>query len=238
MAPERAPDSFVDASEQWEKVSKPIRLPTTMLNPVPQTGEEQHESGRIGVRDAKRWLEATCRAEVKWDNPNSGKSKLQFVKAGATPSGTAQGDTFSFDCGGTLLGGTSDGEIFLAEVKHYGRSGNQGEQYREFLAKCYQAKQIAGPFCDHFLWITWAPFSVTTWSNLLTPDYVHAAVLATERSRKIALGNLAEPDPGVCDIVSGQLTVVVISDRQLELLSLQAAELIPVRKALIRDSYA
>lgn len=199
---------------------------------MPQTGEEAQESGREGVRSAKRWLESTCRAEVKWDNPTKGRDKLQYRKAAAVEGSENAGDYFSFDCGGTLLGGDNDGDTFLAEVKHYSRAGDQGVQYREFLAKCYRTKQVAAAWCNHFVWITWAPFLVSSWPQLRTAQYVQEALTANELSRAIALGT-AEPDPDLCATVASHLMIVVVCDLQLRLLSLQDPELLHVRKALL-----
>jgi hypothetical protein len=45
------------------------------------------------------------------------------------------------------------------------------------LAKCYRVETgAAGNFYDQYLWITWAPFLVTSWHELLTAAYVATAV--------------------------------------------------------------
>ena len=139
---------------------------------MPLTGEQIQQLGEQGSQRAKRWLESTCRAEVKWNNPSAGLKKLQFKKAGAPDGSTAQGDYFSFDLGGNFLGGDADGEVFLAESKKYATAADQGVEYRRFLSKCYRVETEAGNFYDQYLWITWAPFLVNSWDQLLTPGYV------------------------------------------------------------------
>lgn len=67
------------------------------LDGMPQTGEQIQAAGADGAQRAKIWLESTCRAEVKWNNPKVGVKKLQFKKAGAAEGSEAQGDYFSFD---------------------------------------------------------------------------------------------------------------------------------------------
>src|SRR4051812_23830434 len=136
----------------------------------PPTGEQIQKLGEEGAQRAKRWLDSTCRAEVKWNNPEK-VQKLQYLKAGASPGSTTLGDYFSFDLGGTLLGGDEDGDVFLAECKKYSAPGDQGPEYRDFLANCYRVQSEQGNWCDHFLWITWAPFLVNSWPNLRTTAF-------------------------------------------------------------------
>jgi len=64
------------------------------------------------------------------------------------------GNPFSFDIGGLLRGGDIHGQEFLAEVKKYTGDGNQGTEFRKFLAKCYRAydlrpERCGGLFLDH-----------------------------------------------------------------------------------------
>lgn len=199
---------------------------------MPLTGEQIQQLGDQGAQRAKRWLESTCRAEVKWNNPTSGLKKLQFIKAGAQPGSIAQGDYFSFDLGGNFLGGDADGQVFLAESKKYAVPGDQGTEYRKFLAKCYRVEQEAGNFYDQYLWITWAPFLVTSWDQLLTPTYVESSITGDEACKYIALGG-TDYDTEVGAAVSGKLLIVVLADGQEVVLSLHGDELLHVRKALL-----
>lgn len=199
---------------------------------MPLTGEEIQQLGEQGSQRAKRWLESTCRAEVKWNNPDLGKSKLQYRKAGAAPDSDAQGDFFSFDLGGTLLGGSADSEVFLAESKKYANANDQGTHYRKFVAQCYRVEDEFGHFCDHYLWITWAPFLVTNWESLLTPEYVKTSITENELPKYIALGDAAYDDQ-VGESVAAKLMIVVLADKQEVALSLHGNELLHVRKALL-----
>jgi len=199
---------------------------------MPLTGEQIQLLGEQGSHRAKRWLESTCRAEVKWNNPSIGVSRLQYRKAGADPDSEAQGDFFSFDLGGTLLGGESEGELFFAESKKYESASDQGTHYRKFIAQCYRVETEYGQFCDHYLWITWAPFLVNSWDELRTPQYVEKAVTGDESCRYIALGD-SPYQTTAGENVAIKLIIVVLADAQEVVLSLHGNELLHVRKALL-----
>lgn len=199
---------------------------------MPLTGEQIQQLGEQGAQRAKRWLESTCRAEVKWNNPSRNPGKLQFLKAGAAASSNAQGDWFSFDLGGNFLGGGIDGEVFLAECKKYASAGDQGTEYRRFIAKCYKVESEFARYCDQFIWITWAPFLVNTWGQLLTPTFVETAVTGDATCTYIALG-ANDYDGAVGAAVAKKLLVVVLADGQEVGLSLHGDELLHVRKALL-----
>lgn len=203
---------------------------------MPRTGEEIQALGAAGSQRAKRWLEATCRAEVLWNNPGGHSDKLQFRKAGANPASSASSDFFSMDLGGLLLGGDAHGDMFVAEVKNYASQGDQGVEYRKFLAKCYLIESVRPDMYEHYLWITWVPFLGTKWTKLLEVEFVASAVLETEESRYIALGDESIASDIVAR-VADKLLIVVLSERQERFLSLHGDELIGVRKALleIRD---
>lgn len=199
---------------------------------MPPTGEQIQQLGEQGAQRAKRWLESTCRAEVRWNNPALGVGKLQYLKAGAQEQSEAQADWFSFDLGGTLLGGDQDGNVFLAEAKKYENAADQGVKYRTFLAQCYCVEQGYAQFVDQYLWITWAPFLVTTWEMLLTPEFVATAVTANTYRKYIALGGAAY-DAEIGTSVATKVILVVLGDRQEVSLSLHGDELVHVRKALL-----
>jgi hypothetical protein len=199
---------------------------------VPLTGEQIQLLGEQGSQRAKRWLESTCRAEVKWNNPALGIKKLQYRKAGAAPDSDAQSDFFSFDLGGSFLGGESDGEIFLAECKKYATAADQGTQYRKFLSQCYRVQSEYGQFCDAFLWITWAPFLVNSWDNLLKAEFVEASVASNDLCQYIAIGD-GQYDPEIGSTVAEKVMLVVLADSQEVHLTLHGDELLHVRKALL-----
>jgi len=189
------------------------------------TGEELHVKGEEGAIRAKRWLDSTCRADALWNNPKKGKSKLQYSKA-------AGDGTFSFDLGGRMLGPDTSDEMFLAEVKNYKDPGDQGAEYRKFLSKCYRVEVLHGKFFDHYMWITWAPFLVTSWSKLTTPEFVHQTIESCAFGKEAALdGGAAAPE--ITRAVSEKLMIVVLSERQEDRLTLQGDELFAVRSSLI-----
>lgn len=199
---------------------------------MPLTGEQIQQLGEAGSQRAKRWLESTCRAEVKWNNPHLGVKKLQFQKAGADAASDAQADFFSFDLGGSLLGGDVDGEMFLAECKKYQSANDQGTHYRRFLAGCYRVERDFGNIYDHFLWITWAPFLVNSWDKIVKADYVKESIESAADCTYIALGDDEFADE-TADAVASKLLIVVLSDAQEYALALHGDELMHVRKALL-----
>lgn len=199
---------------------------------VALTGEQIQERGREGVRLAKGYLEGTGRAEVPWDNPSVGAQYLSFVKASGANNPTAQGSGFSFDCGGILRGEGVDGDVFLAEVKKYSKAGNQGTEYTAFLAKCYRVEDVSPTPPAHFLWITWSPFSIGKWSKMTDWQHVKAEISSSQVAREIALGADAIDDD-LCRAVAAKLIVIVLADRQLNVLSFTENERKFIRKALI-----
>ena len=131
-----------------------------------------------------------------------------------------------------MLGGDVDGEMFAAETKKYASALDQGTEYRKFVAKCYRVEVDHGQFFDHFLWITWAPFLVNSWNELVGPTFIRKVITEDDDCQYIALGS-TEFDPGVGAAVAGKLLIVVLSDRQEVVLSLHGNELAHVRKALL-----
>ncbi len=175
-------------------------------------GEEAHQIGADGAARAKRWLDATTRVKSSWLNTDpAGAAKLDF----AWP---VTGRPFSFDIGGVLRGGEFENQMFVAEAKKYSGAHNQGEDYRTYLAKCYWARQSNRAITDHFMWITWHPFSVTKWRNLCTPDEVTSAVIG-RREDLFGAGISSEDAKAELDVdlvrdVAQRLWLLVLSDRQ------------------------
>ena len=167
------------------------------------SGEAIQAIGIDGADRAKRWLEGTTRVLHVWTNPEDA-AKLTF-------SWATEGE-FSFDLGGTLQGGELHGKNFYAEVKKYSAARDQGTEYPKYLAKCYLALQQRPEMCDHFMWITWAPFLVSKWAHLMTPDYVATSV-KTHREKTLGITG-AEPDLPHCAAVAGRLWLIVLSDKQ------------------------
>ena len=192
-------------------------------------GESVHAKGADGAQRAKRWLEATTRANVPWVNPDPvAIPKLTFLWMNDSES-------FSYDLGGTFIGGEIANQEFLAESKKYENANDQGRLYDEYLAKCYVARLQRPDRCDNFMWITWAAFATTSWANLLSVDRVRRAVL---KDCKRALGvdkadAQAKIDLVLCEEVAKRLWMIVLSDRQEEHLVLA-----PEHQGLIRRHIA
>lgn len=189
-----------------EACSSGVRRRTrpTKFRKVP-SGEAIHAVGADGVDRAKRWLEGTSRVYHVWTNPEDEK-KLTFS--------WATSGTFSFDLGGTLHGAELHNKNFYAEVKKYKGAGNQGTEYPKYLAKCYLALQQRPEMCDHFMWITWAPFSIGKWPSLLTSDYVSQSILVPSNRMRTLGSATATPDPAHCAAVAERLWLIVLSDKQ------------------------
>jgi hypothetical protein len=194
-----------------------------------QTGEAIQAKGADGARRAKLWLEGTTRANVPWVNPDPvAIPKLSFDWADGSGS-------FSFDIGGTLIGGELANQEFLAECKKYKNASDQSKLYNEYLAKCYVARVKRPDRCDNFMWITWSAFGTTNWSQLLSPELVNKAVL---KYSKRALGvpeqdAAAALDEQVCKDVASRLWIIVLSEKQEKHLMLS-----PEHQALIRARIA
>lgn len=169
------------------------------------TGEETHHKGIDGAQRAKRWLEGTTRVVQTWMNPEDA-TKLTF-------SWATTGE-FSFDLGGTFWGDELHNKNFFVECKKYKADGDQGTEYRKYLAKCYLALKQSPGWCDHFMWITWAPFSLKSWEKLLTTDYVAESVRQTAVREKTLGDADGEPDLAHCADVASRLWLIVLSDKQ------------------------
>ncbi|MFB7719221.1 hypothetical protein [Nocardia sp. NPDC056100] len=178
------------------------------------SGEIAHAKGTDGTSRAKRWLERTTRAKVPWVQPDpAAVRKLTFRK----PNGS-----FSFDLGGVLHGGEFDKQEFLAEVKNYKDASDQPVLYREFIAKCYRAYSERPERCDHFMWITWAPFNATEWSKLDSCDKVKHCVRECWQfnftSKEQADGAIL--DSGIVKEVADRIWLLVLSEKQIDHLSM------------------
>jgi hypothetical protein len=171
-------------------------------------GETMHAVGRDGALRAKRWLEATTRVDAPWINPEA-VEKLAF--------NWHDGSQFTFDIGGLLRGGDLEGQQFLGEVKKYNQVGEQGTMYTEYLAKCFRAYTTMPGRCDHFMWITWHPFSLNRWAGLCGPAEVRAAVLE-HHVRCLGIDDLQQADDELpnadCEALAERLWLLVLSDKQ------------------------
>jgi hypothetical protein len=149
-------------------------------------GEALHQAGEDGARRAKKWLEATTRVKAVWLNTDGRHAGRMTFKWPHDP------ENYSFDLGGILHLGHFDGDYFVGESKKYtNASNNQGAEYRSFLGKCYATEQLMPALYNHYMWITWHPFSVTDWSILQMPNYVTRGVL-DEYKRVLGCASRAE----------------------------------------------
>ncbi|WP_404850300.1 hypothetical protein [Dietzia kunjamensis] len=174
-------------------------------------GEAAQAKGADGARRAKRWLESTTRVNAQWVNPDPpALKKLRFQ----WPHG---GQNFSFDLGGTLKYGEFDGEMFFAESKNYNSPSDLSDHYSRFLAQCYVAYLQMPKYCDHFMWISWSPHSISKWPELTTAPYVKEHVI---RNRSVVFGvddvAAAEEqiDDGIVSAVAERLWIIILSRKQ------------------------
>lgn len=197
------------------------------------SGEEAQAKGADGATRAKRWLEATTRASVPWINPHPvAVPKLTF------PWVDPDFEPFSFDLGGMFIGGEVADQEFLAECKNYANASHQLAMYHEYLAKCYVARQLRPDRCENFLWITWAAFGTTVWSELMSPDRVRTSVIA-EAKRALGVDHQdaeAKIDDALCRDVASRLWMIVLSERQEKHLVLSAEHQGLIRKYVIEQA--
>ncbi len=159
------------------------------------------------------WLEATTRVTKSWAvYDETSVSKLTFK----WPHG---GQQYSYDLGGLLFGGDFDNQFFLAESKKYKGSSDQGTHYDKFLAQSYVTLRDQGRLADHFMWITWAPFRVTSWSKQSDPDAIRKALLTDEnRARVFGDVDVEAAKTALDDVLlldlSSRMWIIVLSERQ------------------------
>ena len=173
-----------------------------------------HQKGADGARRAKAWLDATTRTRSSWTNEDPvPASRLTF-------NWPHNGNEFSFDVGGILYGQPFDNHLFVAEVKNYSND-NLGKDFDDFLAKCYHVLKEHPKVANQFMFLTWHPFRVKTWTKLTDRD----SVLKACTENRIRLFNEADPtaaallmDQDVIDELCDNLWLVVLSEKQEELL--------------------
>lgn len=193
-----------------------------------RSGEDSQDTGLVGLRTAKVWLDRTTRVSMTYTNQQRGfKDLLAFP----WPHGN-QG-TFTYDIGGSFAGGNLDNQTFVGEVKKYKREGNLPEHFRDFVAKSYVAYRFAPRRCDHFLWISWAPFQAQKWDEHCTYEKVVSSLSHREnitRSLGLEPGDdaLPEIDHQAAAEVAGRIWLITLSDRQddLNLLDKHYSEII------------
>jgi len=179
------------------------------LRDVP--GEQLHLLGREGARRAKQWLDSTTRVNASWTVYDSyGVSKLNYDWPGVDES-------YSYDIGGLFSGEELEGEAFLVECKKYS-TDNQGDHFDKFLAQSYVTLRDDRRLADHFMWITWHPFRIKSWTELHSQGSILKA-LKRERERVFGEGTAEEAVEGLADAaviedLAKRIWVIVLSDRQ------------------------
>ena len=178
-------------------------------------GEEMHQKGADGARRAKRWLDATTRTRASWTNEDTvaaGRLTFNWPHAGQQP--------FSFDVGGLLFGPPFENHSFMAEVKNYSNA-NLGTDYDDFLAKCYLVWRDHPKWANQFMFLTWHPFRITSWTALCAPEAIKQACVA---NRKRLFGEDDETtaeqmvDFKLTQELEKRLWLVVLSSKQEDLL--------------------
>ncbi|MGP3955611.1 hypothetical protein ACTWPT_06400 [Nonomuraea sp. 3N208] len=179
-------------------------------------GEAMHIKGADGARRAKRWLDSTTRVRSSWTNEDEvHASRLEFT----WPYG---GQPFSFDVGGILTGGEFEGHFFAAECKNYDSDSDQGTHFDDWVAKCYVTRRDHARLADHFMWITWHPFRVKTWTKLCTADTVKTGLLVPRNAKRVFDQEDAEVarsliDDSLAEDIASRMWLLVLSEKQEKL---------------------
>jgi hypothetical protein len=184
-------------------------------------GEDAQDTGREGLQRAKRWLELTTRVDQSWTHRDRPMAELLEFR---WPHGSAE--TFSFDLGGKFRGESLDNQSFLAEVKRYRKEGDLPSHFRDFLAKCYVAMAERPQRCDHFLWVSWAPFQAQRWDEHTSVASVTRALLhATNRERTLGIEDEGKAqtllDAERLGRVAERVWLITLNDKQEQLVLAQ-----------------
>jgi len=182
-------------------------------------GEEPHAKGEDGLQRAKHWLDSSTRVKQAWtarDVPFGRFCHFEW------PCATGQEKPFSFDLGGNFRGGALDNQSFLAEIKNHKAEQSLPEEYRHFAAKCYVALNRDPVLCDHFLWISWAPFQARSWDKHATTDRVCETLMHQDnRKRMFDVDTAAEAalklDRALAAEVARRIWLITLCDQQEEL---------------------
>ena len=179
-------------------------------------GEDAQDAGREGLQRAKHWLDLSTRVSRSWayDDPTLGEM-VHFE----WPYVTGSSRSFSFDLGGNFRGEPLEGQSFLAEVKRYRNESNLPQHFRDFLAKCYVALASKPKRCQHFLWISWAPFQAKRWSEHTSTQNVRRSVLhRVNIERVLGVDNemdaMKKLDADVLSKVASRVWLITLSDKQ------------------------
>lgn len=179
-------------------------------------GEDNQDTGRDGLLEAKRWLDRTTRVHESWTHRDKPLAELLEF------SWPHSKETFSFDLGGKFRGTGLHDQSFLTEVKKYKNESNLPTHFRDYLAKCYVAFLSYPARCDHFLWFAWSPFQAKSWDTHTSPESVKKALLhSANRSRVFGTDKEAEAesqiDAEALVRVSERVWLLTFTDKQQDL---------------------
>jgi hypothetical protein len=185
--------------------------------------EETQELGRRGIATIKRWLEATTFLELPFDAYNQ--------RIDCTVK-TCTNQMKCFDLTGYYLTGNKD-RVYV-EGKRYSSAGSQYPEFQKFLAIVYgvamlEKRDFGAYRSTHFLWVTYHPFKLKSWSKLESPAEMRSAI---ECHPELAGQDI---DQRVLADLSSRIGVFVFNEKQ-EALSLTSEELQKVRVALDRKA--
>lgn len=164
-------------------------------------GEAMHQKGADGARRAKAWLDATTRTRASWTNEDeipAGRLTFNWPYAGQ--------NEFSFDVGGILFGEPFDHHVFVAEVKNY-TGDDLGGDFDDFLAKCYLVARDHPKLANQFMFMTWHPFRVKTWTKLTDRGSVlDGCTTLNNRKRLLDIDDHAEVEAATEEKVAAGLS--------------------------------
>lgn len=184
-------------------------VPRLAKLPCMVAGEVHQQGGREGVRLARRWLDRTTRVKIQYD---------VYEWPNQVQLSPVAGPIKSFDLSGHLV--DEDGKVgapLVVEVKHCFTEGGQSAGYTRYLANCYsivtQAKDSKMDRQWEFMWLTWHPFSLNTWTRLCEPAVIRKAV---ERHKGEVLDG-REIDDELCRELAERMWLVVLGKRHEDL---------------------
>lgn len=168
--------------------------------------DPMHEIGREGVRIARRYLDSTTRLTVPFDVSDEPQlCKLLML----------DGTNKQFDLSGFFF---EPKRFVYVEAKKYSASRDQGTKFSDFLA--HACSCTARSWLDlgtdpqwEFIWLTWHPFALGRWQQLLSRDELRTAITG----RPELLGGYAVNEQ-VIEEIADRLWLLVLHDKQTDLM--------------------
>ena len=124
-------------------------------------------------------------------------------------------------------------------MKAYKKEHDLPTHFRDFLAKCYVALESHPGRCDHFLWVSWAPFQAQHWDRHTTAENVKKSVLhGANRVRTLGLSDESEATTKLsAELLAGvadRVWLVTLSEK-LEKLVLSTGHYVEVVKMITSE---